>query len=669
MQMVLYAIRQNKGWSFEISLDIRIDLVWWTSDKRHTKIVQQMVYISSTMPLGYAVQCQKYLKFDYQADHWNSDQWKQHIEEWLLNRIRKYSHHHNQSIDTFSFIQIEQIKLLWDHRRHTIKDIPFLISTIEGKSDVWIDESTLQAWKRKIMLGTIELTQMMQGRSLLDTEYIMMITDQQASFLNDWKTYTQLGYLTRSLRLDSAVYLDSASDYQCRRCGSRIMHYTPCASCGRSACAYCETCLNLGRSRECTLCIQSIYIASSDASTIFAIDIHNKEENIQAKWGLSNAQAEATYSALNFLTEATRDSNNITTFNITSFYNFFLYKIKNKKRVPRSSYCTHKRFLLWAVTGAGKTEMTFPLIDKVLRNKGNVLVATPRRDVVLELAPRMAKAFPATTISVLYGGSEDRWQKADLTIATTHQLLRFSQAFDLVILDELDAFPFHNDPMLAYAANACCKHDGAFVYLSATPPVALQKEIKKGVLAHTKVPARFHGHPLPVPKYISVPTVNNALKKKQLSPSLLKHLRFSVTRQAQIFIFVSRIALIESLVALLQSYFPHLAIQGTSSQDDERASKVLLFREQQIRILVTTTILERGVTIPYSDVYILDADSGLFDASSLVQMAGRAGRSKEDPKGNVVFASKEWTVEQKKAVSQIKLMNRIAKQKGYLHTK
>ncbi|KAA0781568.1 DEAD/DEAH box helicase, partial [Bacillus sp. BB081] len=127
-------------------------------------------------------------------------------------------------------------------------------------------------------------------------------------------------------------------------------------------------------------------------------------------------------------------------------------------------------FLLWAVTGAGKTEMTFPLIDSVLKNAGKVLVATPRRDVVLELAPRMAKAFPTTTMAVLYGGSEDRWQEADLTIATTHQLLRFSQAFDLFILDELDAFPFHNDPMLAYAANRCCKSDGAFVYLSATPP-------------------------------------------------------------------------------------------------------------------------------------------------------------------------------------------------------
>lgn len=666
MNIVLYAFRQATGWSFEISLDLRSDLMWWTSEKRKHECVEQMICISSAMPLGWAIQCQQYLELDHRADHWSPADWKQYIEEWLYNRIRKYNHHIQYS-EIQSMIPRDQIKLLWDNKQSKIEDIPFLLSTIEEKQDTWTDHSFSSGWKRQAMLGAITLTKMMAGRSLLATEYIMMMTDRQVDNIERWKTYTQLAYLNQSLQLLTAVSIDTTANYQCQRCGSHIMNHTPCASCGSSACAYCERCLNLGRSRECTLLIQSVCVAPSHTTSFSTIDIHSNNENIQTRWGLSDAQTEATACALHFLIDSASRLNKRTIFSKNLFATSFLYRSKNKKEFPRTSYFTHKRFLLWAVTGAGKTEMTFPLIDRVLRNKGNVLVATPRRDVVLELAPRMVKAFPTTTMAVLYGGSEDRWQEAELTIATTHQLLRFSQAFDLVILDELDAFPFHNDPMLAYAANRCCKSNGAFVYLSATPPTALQKEIKRGSLAHAKVPARFHGHPLPVPKYISMTTVNNALKKKQLAPALLKQLRYSVTRQAQIFVFVSRIALIEPLVALLQSYFPQLSIEGTSSQDIERAKKVLLFREQQIRILVTTTILERGVTIPYSDVYILDADSGLFDAASLVQMAGRAGRSKEDPKGHVIFASKQWTIEQKKAVAQIKLMNRIAKRKGYLH--
>jgi competence protein ComFA len=94
------------------------------------------------------------------------------------------------------------------------------------------------------------------------------------------------------------------------------------------------------------------------------------------------------------------------------------------------------------VTGAGKTEITFPLLEAALAAGGRALIATPRRDVVLELAPRLAKAFPADTPAVLYGGSEDRWSASNITLATTHQLMRFHQAFDLVIIDELDALPY-----------------------------------------------------------------------------------------------------------------------------------------------------------------------------------------------------------------------------------
>lgn len=677
MKIALYAIRYDKGWSFEISLDLRVDLLWWTSDKRKNSRIQRMIFISSSIPLGWAIQCKQYLHINHTADQWRPIQWKQHIDQWLLDRMRKYNHPLYQ-VTRFSFIPIEPIQLLWDCNHSTIEDIIPWLSTIEENQGKLAGYPLSSSWKRKAMLGAREFTDMMKGRSLLVTEYILMMSDQQIDYLNHWKTYTQLAYLEKSLQSIAAVTLDELdflSQIQCRRCGSTSMNYTACASCGSSACAYCETCLNLGRSRECTLLIQSVHQPKPHFNFFSSIrDSMTVHEDIQQRWGLSPAQTEATTNALTFLTESSKKKKELPISNIISLPRIFLSKIITTKVqklffvLSRTSYFTHKRFLLWAVTGAGKTEMIFPLIDRVLKNNGKVLVATPRRDVVLELAPRMAKAFPDTTIAVLYGGSEDRWREAYLTIATTHQLLRFSQAFDLVILDELDAFPFHNDPMLAYAANVCCKCDGAFVYLSATPPSTLQKEIKRGLLAHAKVPARFHGHPLPVPKHISISKVSDAVQKKQLSPSLLKYLRYSVTRQAQVFIFVSRIALIEPLVALLRSYFPQLPIEGTSSKDDERAEKVILFRKQEIRMLVTTTILERGVTIPYSDVYILDADSGLFDASSLVQMAGRAGRSKEDPAGNVIFASKQWTIEQKKAVSQIKLMNRTARRKGYLHS-
>ncbi|MNI31450.1 Transcription-repair-coupling factor [compost metagenome] len=267
---------------------------------------------------------------------------------------------------------------------------------------------------------------------------------------------------------------------------------------------------------------------------------------------------------------------------------------------------------------------------------------------------------------MLYGGSQDRWTAGQITVATTHQLLRFRHGFDLVIIDELDAYPYHNDPMLAYAAGQACKPDGAFIFLSATPPRELQREVRLRRLPHARVPVRFHGHPLPVPQHLTMNPVQACIRRGSLSRPFVQALHKSLAREAQIFLFVARIAHIEPLLAVLRRTFQGISIEGTSSKDPHRAEKVMAFRERKIRLLVTTTILERGVTVPRSDIYIMDADSRLFDEASLVQMAGRAGRSQEDPAGTVMFLSPQWTRSQRQAVAQIRTMNRIARRQGHL---
>jgi late competence protein required for DNA uptake (superfamily II DNA/RNA helicase) len=140
----------------------------------------------------------------------------------------------------------------------------------------------------------------------------------------------------------------------------------------------------------------------------------------------------------------------------------------------------------------------------------------------------------------------------------------------------------------------------------------------------------------------------------------------SVGRGAQVFVFISRIRQIEGVVRLLRRQFPQIQVEGTSAADAQRGDRVLRFRERDIRILVTTTILERGVTVPKSDVYILDADDNLFNEAALVQMAGRAGRAKDDPAGKVIFGSRQWNRAQRRAVRQIHEMNRLARRRGYL---
>lgn len=92
--------------------------------------------------------------------------------------------------------------------------------------------------------------------------------------------------------------------------------------------------------------------------------------------------------------------------------------------------------------------------------------------------------------------------------------------------------PFHitTTQCLLHAAATCCKQKGKFVYLSATPPLKLQQEVQRGLLPYAKVPARFHGHPLPVPVRISGSSVVKCLQQRRLPKELLSSLQISLKR-------------------------------------------------------------------------------------------------------------------------------------------
>lgn len=81
----------------------------------------------------------------------------------------------------------------------------------------------------------------------------------------------------------------------------------------------------------------------------------------------------------------------------------------------------------------------------------------------------MKEVFPNINVAALYGGSLDREKDAALVVATTHQLLRYYRAFHVMIVDEIDAFPYHADQMLQYAVKQAMKEKAACIYLTATP--------------------------------------------------------------------------------------------------------------------------------------------------------------------------------------------------------
>lgn len=321
--------------------------------------------------------------------------------------------------------------------------------------------------------------------------------------------------------------------------------------------------------------------------------------------------------------------------------------------------------LCWAVTGAGKTEMIFPAIEKTVAQGQRVCIATPRTDVVRELFPRIQQAFPNITRQALYGGSEHRMGDAQIIVSTTHQLFRYRNAFSLMIVDEVDAFPYYYDKTLQLAVKRATRKDATTILLTATPRKDIKRKINQRKLKVVFVPVRYHQQALPLPRTIYIAKLQQSLENQHL-PKKIKHWLIHRSKpQRQILFFAPTIAIANEYESTIRKILFKLEYIGKETEvatvhagDEARPEKIQAFREKQLRALITTTILERGVTFPSIDVVILNGSHHVFDEAALVQIAGRAGRSKDDPTGEVLIFHEGLTDEIVAAITSIKQMNR-----------
>lgn len=314
--------------------------------------------------------------------------------------------------------------------------------------------------------------------------------------------------------------------------------------------------------------------------------------------------------------------------------------------------------LVHAVTGAGKTEMMYQVVANSIKNGKAVCIATPRIDVCIELYRRMKEDF-SCPISLLHGES-DPYFRTPLVIATTHQLLKFHKAFDFLIIDEVDAFPYVDNPVLYKAAQNAIKKEGNTLYLTATSTDELDKKVKKKEVSRYSLPRRFHGNPLVVPEIKWISKIRQKIEKGKIPHDLLQLIKQQRQTTYPLLLFVSEIELGKQLKDILTKYFPKEKLGFVSSKTEDRLRIVEEFRNRAVSILISTTILERGVTFPLVDVFVIESNHRLFTKSTLVQISGRVGRSKERPTGQLLFLADGITRAIKNAVKEIKEMNQEA---------
>lgn len=264
-----------------------------------------------------------------------------------------------------------------------------------------------------------------------------------------------------------------------------------------------------------------------------------------------------------------------------------------------------------AVCGAGKTEICIEMIMDAFKKGKRIAWAIPRREVVLELGARLSKYFEDYTVRCVCEGYTSEFT-ADLIVCTTHQLYRYKECFDVLILDEPDAFPYAGNRYLENIAKASCK--GTIIYLSATFYVP---NVTRLILSSrpSKIPL-----PEPIIKSTRFPLV-----------CLLGLLRN--VKDEHCIIFVPTINIAKRLSRILKiPYITSKTLDKQTVLDNFRSTKGKL---------IATTVLERGVTFIDCYVIVFMAHHKVFTESSLVQISGRAMRGMNPKKGKVWFICQE----------------------------
>lgn len=483
---------------------------------------------------------------------------------------------------------------------------------------------------------------LLAGRSLLFHEVVRLLgaRDVREEMLSERnvRMVLQAGVLRQEVTLLPSIRMTGGqARWKCERChaGRDQLLRTECARCG-GICYYCDNCLLLGRAQACEPLLQ------------FVSEACHQDERHSAGVNRRRRCADNAVSATHSLPLTPA-----------------------QQRAAEAAFQFVKRrsepiMLMWAVTGAGKTEMTFNVIAHVLSCGGRVAVATPRKDVVDELAPRFREAFPQVRVVKLHGDSGETWHEGELVIATTHQLWRWYCAFNLIVVDEVDAFPYRHDATLQAGLRRALTVGGQQLWLTATPPRAWQRAYRRGVLPGVTIPARYHGHPLPEPVLTVVRRLWQHINDSRSIPAMRQFFERVRKEAGQAYVFVPGLAYITPVTNWIERHVDAWTVTGVSSRDRERSQKIVRFRDKAVDCLVTTTILERGVTVPNAHVLILQADHPVFDEAALVQMSGRSGRSAAYPSGQVMWIASQMTREQQRAVTHIQSMNNEAKQHGWL---
>lgn len=305
-----------------------------------------------------------------------------------------------------------------------------------------------------------------------------------------------------------------------------------------------------------------------------------------------------------------------------------------------------KDMLASAQTGTGKTAaFMLPTLDKIIKdgNEGTTaLIICPTRELALQIDQQI-QGFSYTTnvssISLYGGGSGQEWEMqsralkagVNVVVATPGKLLSFIQnnhmsceTIKYLILDEADRMldiGFYDD--IITIIKRLPKDKQTLLFSATMPPkiVKLSKEILNDPIRISIAISK------PAEKILQAAYLVHDEHKIKLLKKLIK----DKPKYKSIIVFSSTKKNISKIVSGLKSGgIPASAI--SSDLDQKRREEVMLqFRAKNVRVLVATDVISRGIDVKDIDL-VINYDVPR-DAEDYVHRIGRTARAEAEGVG------------------------------------
>ena len=213
---------------------------------------------------------------------------------------------------------------------------------------------------------------------------------------------------------------------------------------------------------------------------------------------------------------------------------------------------TNETFLLYGVTGRGKTNVYMKVIEDVIKNNKTAILLVPE----ISLTPQIIKRFTSyfSNIAVLHSGLSDgekydEWRKinegkVNIVIGARSAIFAPLKNIGVIIIDEehSQTYKQENNPRynaIDIAKERCKYHNCPLILGSATPSLESFARAKKNVYKLLELKNRYNNNTMPKVEIIDM---NKEFKKASgyFSNTLIDQIKETLERKEQVILFLNR---------------------------------------------------------------------------------------------------------------------------------